>query len=164
MRVTVVLSSLALGLSLVAGCGSGGGDDSSGSQDGGYCQDLKAAKSDFASLGSGSPDVGAFGDAIKTFHHLADEAPPAVADDWKTLDEAFTTLESDLEDAGLTMKDLGAITQGQLPDGMTQADLADLGPKLEETFGKLDDPKFEEASTAIEKHAKSTCHVDLTKN
>ena len=31
-------------------------------------------------------------------HTLADKAPAAVADDWKTLDDAFTTIENALKD------------------------------------------------------------------
>jgi hypothetical protein len=165
MRVTVILSTMVLTTGLVAGCGGGGDKDSAGQKAGssgsGYCADLEAAKADFSTLNSDSPDFTKLDDAITTFHELAGEAPSAVADDWKTLDNAFTTLEKALDDAGITMADLGAITRGEMPEGMTQADLAALGPKLQSTFGNLDQDAVKKAGDNVEKHAKSVCHVDL---
>jgi hypothetical protein len=157
-RTPAVLATLVLGASLVAGCG-GGGDSSSTDT---YCKELKQAKADFSSLGSGSPDFSKFDDVIATFHKLAGDAPSDVSSEWKTLDGALSTLQKDLDDAGISAKDLGPIAQGQLPPGMTQQDLATLGPKLQAAFGKLDDPKFKTASDKIEKHAKSECDVDLS--
>src|SRR4051794_24933151 len=121
MRVTVILSTMVLATGLVAGCGSGGDKGSSGSSgkagasSSGYCADLKAAKADFSSLNADTPDFSKLNDAIKTFHELAGEAPAAVADDWKTLDDAFSTLEKALDDAGISMDDLAAITRGEMP-------------------------------------------------
>ncbi|HEX2895165.1 MAG TPA: hypothetical protein VHO29_14300 [Marmoricola sp.] len=155
-RSLAVLSTIALSASLLAGCG---GSSSSSSDT--YCKELKAAKADFSSLGSGSADFSQFDKVIATFHKLAGDAPSEVAADWKTLDGALSTLQKDLQDAGLPLKDLGAITQGQMPPGMTQSDLASLAPKLQAAFAKLDDPKFKQASDKIEKHAKSECHVTL---
>ena len=166
MRTTAVLSSAVLATALLAGCGSSGDSGKSGSESsssGDYCQQLKAAKKDFSSLNGTTPDFAKFDQAIATFHKLAGDAPSAVAGDWETLDGAFTTLQKDLAAAGLSLKDLGPITKGQMPPGMTQADLAALGPKLQATFAKLDDPRFTTAGKNIEKHAKSVCHVDLTK-
>jgi hypothetical protein len=161
MRTTAILSTVLLSATLVAGCG---GDGGSSTND--YCDELRAAKSDFDSLNSDTPDFKAFGDAIGTLHKLADGAPSEVADEWKTLDGALTTLEKDLDEAGLSLEKLGEITEamttGELPEGMTQEDLADLGPTLEKTFGKLDDDKFEKAGDKIEKHAKSECNVDIS--
>ena len=155
-RTHAVLSALALGASLLAGCGGGGGNSTDT-----YCKDLKAAKADFSGLSSSTPDFNKFDQIIKTFHKLAKDAPSEVEPDWKTLDGALTTLQKDLADAGLSMKDLGPISQGQLPPGMTQEQLGALAPKLQAAFGKLDNEKFKKASDKIEKHAKSTCKVDL---
>ena len=163
MRTTAVLSSAVLATALLAGCGSSG-DSGKTAGSGGYCSDLKAAQSDFASLNGATPDFAKVSDAIATFHELADSAPPAVAQDWKTLDGGFSTLQNDLAAAGISLKDLGPMIKGQMPPGMSQADLAKLGPKLQATFAKLDDPKFTAAGKNIEKHAKSVCHVDLTKS
>ena len=161
-RTSAVLTTLVLSAGLLAGCGSGSGGDESSTDT--YCKELKAAKADFASFGSSTPDLDKFDDIIATFHELADEAPSDISSDWKTLDSALTGLQSDLKDAGLSLKDLGPIMQGQLPEGMTQAELASLAPKLQSAFAKLEDPKFKKASDNIEKHAKSECGVDLSKS
>jgi hypothetical protein len=156
-RSLAALSTIVMTAGLLAGCGSGGGNSTDT-----YCKELKTAKADFASLGSGTPDFSKFDAVIATFHKLAGDAPSEVSPEWKTLDGGLTTLQKDLKDAGISMKDLGPISQGQLPPGMTQDDLAALAPKLQTAFSKLDDPKFKTASDKIEKHAKSTCHVTLS--
>jgi hypothetical protein len=174
MRVTAIVSTVVLsaGLSagLLAGCGSSddkaGADKSTGdkgSSAGDYCAQLKDAKADFDTLDSDSPDFSKFDDAIARFHELADAAPSEVADDWKTLDGALTTMEKALSDAGLKIEDLGAITAGNLPEGMTAEDLQAIGPKLQTAFSGLETDEVEKAGDAIEKHAKSECGVDLSK-
>ena len=163
MRITAAVSTLVLSAALVAGCGSGSGDaagSSAGSGD--YCKSLEAAKAEFAALGSGTTDFTLLGDAIDTFHDLADSAPSEVSAEWKTVEAAFTALEDGLEAAGLTFEDLGAITSGDLPEGMTADELTALGPKLQETFSSLNENDVDEAGEKIEKHAKSECGIDLT--
>ena len=158
MRTTVILSSVVLAASLVAGCG--GGDDKGAS--GGYCKELKSAKATFDTVGGSSPDLTKFDDAIATLHKLADDAPSAVEDDWKTLDDALQAMEKALADAGLKATDLGKITSGQLPDGMTAEELQAAVPKLQEAFSGMDTEKVKNATDKIEKHAKSECDVDLS--
>jgi hypothetical protein len=159
MRTTAILTTLVLSAGVLAGCGSGGGSSSSTSA---YCKDLKAAKADFATFDSSSPDFDKLDDAINTFHKIAGDAPSAVSAEWKTLDDALSGLQNDLKALGLSLKDLGPITQGQLPPGMTAQDLATIAPKLQATFTKLSDDKFKKASDKIEKHAKSACGIDLS--
>lgn len=157
MRTTAVLSTIALSSVMLTGCGS-----SSGSSSSGYCDELKAAKSQFSSLNSGTPNFDKFSEAIATFHKIADHAPKDVADDWKKLDGALTKLEADLKSAGLTLKDLGTITSGGVPEGMTQEELTAALPKLQSAFSSLSNGDLETASKNIEKHAKSECKIDLT--
>jgi hypothetical protein len=159
MRTTAILTTAVLSVGLLAGCGGGDDKDASGSGSSEYCKDLKAAKADFDSLDSSSPDFSRFDEAVKTFHQLADEAPSEVEAEWKTLDGALTSLETALADAGLTLEDLGKVSSGQLPPGVTQEDLAALAPKLQSTFNA----DVEKASDQIAKHAKSECGVDLEK-
>lgn len=155
-RTPAVLSTFVLSASLLAGCGG------SGSSTDAYCKDLRAAKADFSSLDSSTPDFKKFDDVIKTFHKLAKAAPSEVKTEWTTLDGALTTLQKDLADAGLSLSDLDPISQGQLPEGMTQEKLTQLAPKLQAAFSKLEGDKFKKASDKIEKHAKSECNVDLS--
>ncbi|MGY2874511.1 hypothetical protein ACVW00_001701 [Marmoricola sp. URHA0025 HA25] len=171
MRTSAIITTVVLSASLVAGCGSSSGDktssgssgDKGSSSSGDYCKQLKAAKADFDTFNSGTPDFSKFDDAIGTFHKLADNAPSDVAADWKTLDEALSSMEKALSDAGLKISDLSAITSGKLPDGMTPAQLQELGPKLQAAFAGLDTDAAQKAGDAIEKNAKSKCGVDLSK-
>lgn len=176
MRTTAIFATVLLSASLLAGCGSSdkgadksaggkaGDNASSGTDNGGdYCDELKAAQADFDSFNSDTPDFSRFDDAIATFHKLAGDAPSAVAADWKTLDGALSGMEKALADAGLKIEDLGSITAGKLPPGMTAQQLQEIGPKLQAAFSDLDTPEVQKAGNAIEKHAKTECGVTLSK-
>ena len=90
-------------------------------------------------------------------HKLADEAPDEVKDDWKVLDGALNDLQAALKKAGLTTDDLAKMSQGQMPENFDMTKLQ----QLQEDMSSLGDQKFEDASNAIEKHAKDECNVDL---
>lgn len=178
MRTTAIIATVLLSASLVAGCG-GSSDKSpdksaakssdkassgtTAGSGGDYCDELKAAKADFATFNSSSPDFTKFDDAIAAFHKLAGDAPPAVAADWKTLDGALSGMEKALADAGLKIEDLGTILAGKLPPGMTAQQVQAMGPKLQAAFSGLETPDVQKAGDAIEKHAKSECGVELNK-
>ena len=153
MRTSIAFAALTLTLASLTGCGSG----SSSGADSSYCKELKADKAYFASLGSGSPDVSKLDDAFAKMHSLADKAPSAVADDWKVLDGALTSITDALKDAGISFADIAKMQQGQIPKGADPQKLAALAPKLQE----MSSAKLETASKNIEKHAKSTCKVTL---
>jgi hypothetical protein len=157
MRTTAVLSTIALSGAMLTGCGSSGGSSSSS-----YCDELKAAKSQFSSLNSGTPDFDKFSEAIATFHKIADHAPKDISADWKKLDAALTKLEADLKSAGLSLKDLGTITSGGVPEGMTQEELTAALPKLQSAFTSLSSSDLEAASKNIEKNAKTECKINLS--
>jgi hypothetical protein len=156
---TALVSTVLLSASLVSGCGGGDGNGSSSSS--AYCKDLKAAKADFASFQGSTPDFSKLDDAFDAFHGLAKKAPSEISAEWKTLDDAITSLQATLESVGLSAKDLGALVGGALPEGMTAEELQALGPKLQTAFADLGDADFSKATDKIEKHAKSKCNVDL---
>jgi hypothetical protein len=120
-----------------------------------YCDDLRSANKDFSSLDNA--DFSKFDEAISRMHSLADEAPDAVADDWKVLDGALNDLQDALKKAGLTTDDLAKMSEGQMPENFDMTKLQ----QLQEDMSSLGDEKFKNASDAIEKHAKSECNVDL---
>ena len=91
-------------------------------------------------------------------HTLADKAPAAVAADWKTLDDAFTTIENALKEAGLKPSDLGGLQNGQVPPGVDTSKLQALLPKLQ----SLSSGEVTQAASRIAANAKSECGVDLT--
>jgi hypothetical protein len=144
------VAAVALAASSLAGCG--------GSENSAYCKDLKSDKAYFDSFNGSNPDISKLDDAFKRMHALADEAPDAVSDEWKTLDEALTTIDKALKDAGVSFADIAKMQQGQTPKGVDMAKLQALAPKLQ----SLGDAKFSKASKAIAKNAKSECNVNLT--
>ncbi len=91
-------------------------------------------------------------------HTLAADAPANVADDWKTLDGAITTIESALKDAGLKPSDLAAMQNGQIPQGADLSKLQALAPKLQ----SLNSSDVSDAAKNISDDAKKSCDVDLT--
>lgn len=149
MRTSIALAALALSLSTLSACG--------GSDSDAYCKELKADKAYFNTFSSSTPDFDKLDEAFAKFHSLADQAPDEVADDWKVIDGAVTTVENALKDAGIKFSDLPKMQQGQVPEGVDASKLAALAPKLQ----KLGDAKFEKAGKSIEKHAKDTCDVTL---
>lgn len=157
MRMKAVIGSLTLTLAAttLAACGSGGGSsDSAGS----YCTELKADKAYFDTIsGSSNSDMSKLGDAFSRIHSLAKNAPANVADDWKTLDTALTTIENALADAGLKPSDLASMQSGQLPPGADPAKLAALVPKLQ----ALSSSGVSDAADRIQADAKKSCGVDL---
>ncbi len=156
MRVNAVIGSLTLALAatLLAACGSDGGSSSSG----GYCDELKADKAYFESLSGSNADMSNLDQVFTKVHTLADDAPDNVADDWKTLDDAITTIENALKDAGLKPSDLAKIQKGQIPPGADLSKLQSLAPKLQSLSGS----DVSNAAKNISADAKKSCGVDLT--
>ncbi len=149
-RSRILVATTALSMSfLVGGCG--GGTEA-------YCEDLRAAEDQFAAFDGATPDADQFEDAIASFRTLGEEAPEEVAQDWEVFLGAFDDLESALDDAGIAFSDLAGIQEGELPEGVDQEALAELGAEIESLGGA----EVEEAGTAIEEHASSECDVDLS--
>jgi hypothetical protein len=161
MRISVVIGSVALTLAAtgLTACGS---DSSSGSSASGgdYCSELKADKAFFGDLSGSNSDPGQLDEVFQRMHTLADKAPDNVADDWKTLDGAFTTIETALADAGLKPSDLAALQNGQLPKGVDASKLQELAPKLQ----SLSNSDVTDAAKRISDDAKKSCGVDLAAN
>jgi hypothetical protein len=155
MRIKTLAGAAALTLAgtLLTACGGGGGSSASGD----YCSELKDDASYFKGLDSSDASSIDFEQVFSRMHALADDAPSEVADDWKTLDDAFTTLEDALKEAGIKPSDLSKMTSGQLPEGVDPSKLAALAPKLQ----ALSDSKFSEAAQRISDNAKDKCGVDL---
>lgn len=152
MRITkkaVGLAALALSASLVTGCGN--------SVDA-YCNDLEATSDELGSLtGSEPEDMEKAFDAIED---LADNAPDEVKDEWETLHQQMEEIEDALDEAGLEFADLGNLSTGQLPDGVTEEDLTQLGERLQ----NLNGDEVQEATDTISKHAKDECDIDLNES
>lgn len=151
---------------LVTGCGGG---SSSSSADGAasesassstassdqYCSDLKDAQSTLTSLaGANASDFKAGLDQLRS---VGEEAPDAVAADWKVVLSSFDDLDKALSDAGLSYDDLDAISKGDVPKGVDPAKLQGLGSQLQ----SLGSQEFQDAGKAIDEHATSECGITL---
>ena len=158
MRSKIVLGAVGLMLAGTALTACGSGDSTSSDSSGDYCSELKSDKAFFATLDGSDPDLSNLDEVFTRMHTLADKAPAAVAADWKTLDDAFTTIENALKEAGLKPSDLGGLQNGQVPPGVDASKLQALIPKLQ----SLSSGEVTEAASRIAANAKSECGVDLT--
>ncbi len=157
MRINAVIGSLTLAFTatLLAACGSdGSGSSSSGS----YCDELKADKTYFESLSGSNADLSNLDTVFAKVHTLAGDAPDSVSDDWKTLDDAISTIETAFKDAGIKASDLEAMQKGQVPKGVDMSKLQELAPKLQ----ALSSGDVTTAANNIAADAKKNCGVDLT--
>lgn len=152
MKIVLTLAGAVLAVTVVSAC-SGGDGDSEGSA---YCADVKAAKPTFDRLSSG--DLSGLEKGFEAFHQLADEAPGALDDQWEVLDEAATSVEDSIEEAGLSFDDLPSVQSGQIPPGVDPTKLATFAAELQ----KLNDTTFSDARADIVRHAKDECGVDLS--
>jgi hypothetical protein len=159
MKITMAIASAVLLGGVLTACGGsddGGGPGATGGGGSDYCKDIKGAAATFSDFGTS--ESSSISDAFATFHKLADEAPGAIKDDWKTLEGAITTIEDALESAGIKLEDFEKLQSGQVPEGVDVTKLQGLATE----FQKLSGAEFEKASKAIEKHAKDVCEVDLS--
>ncbi|MFT3874653.1 MAG: hypothetical protein QM714_18725 [Nocardioides sp.] len=140
-------------------CGSGGGSGSGSSTDT-YCDDLKDAKSSLSDLGgsgTGAADIEDFFDMVDDF---AANAPADVKPDWEKLDEAVNKIEDALDDAGLKLSDLEALSSGEAPEGVDMAKLQQVVQEMQD----LSSEDFQKAADNIEEHAKKECDIDLSES
>lgn len=156
MKISLALAGIVLVGTSVAGCtGGDGGSGGDGGADGSYCKDIAAAKPTFESLSSG--DLSKLEEGFTTFHRLADEAPDGLKDQWKTLDDAATSVEDKIKEAGLTFDDLPDIQAGKIPEGVDVDKLTAFAADLQ----KLNNSAFADARADIGKQAKDVCGVEL---
>ena len=158
MRFNAVVGAVTLSLAatVLAGCGS---SNSSGaaSSSGDYCSELKADKAYFQGLTGNGSDAGKLDEVFQRIHQVAADAPDNISADWKTLDDAITTLENALKTAGIKPSDLASMQSGKLPPNVDPAKLQALLPKLQQ----LNSQDVSDAADRIAADAKKTCQVDL---
>lgn len=157
VKISALLATIALTLTVLAGCGNDSEPKAATNSDA-YCDSLAAtAKEHF----SGSDDV--FVDpaeAYKALHLIAGQAPKAVSAEWKAVDESLQAMLATLDKLGITFDDLDAIFEGKSPEG-SDVDPAEAMAALEPVFSAASAPELIEAQNKIQQHAKSECSVDL---
>jgi hypothetical protein len=158
MRITTTTALAALTLTaagLLAACDahqSAVSDEAAG-----YCQQLKAQKAYFLSFAGSDPDVSKLDEAFRRMHALAAAAPPKVAEDWGTIDDAVVAIEDGMKDAGLSFDDLAAMQDGDVPPDVDLDKLTELGTRFE----ALSAGEFDAAADRIASHAQDTCGFEL---
>lgn len=156
MRRSLPLAGAAVLLALVTGCGGGsaGEADSAGNDVDAYCTALEDAQEEFSALDSGDLGGANLDRIFDRMQTLSEQAPPAVADEWKTLDDAIGRMQSGLDDLGLSFQDLSDPQK-----------LAEVDPKKLEEFGqemqRIGGERFQRAGDRIEKHAQEECGIKL---
>jgi hypothetical protein len=160
MRINAVIGATALAFTatLLVACGSSDSSSNASASSGSYCDELKADKTYFESLSGSNADLSNFDQVFAKVHTLAADAPDNVADDWKTLDGAITTIESGLQEAGIKPSDLAGIQKGQIPQGADLSKLQALLPKLQ----SLNSTDVSDAAKNISDDAKKSCGIDLS--
>jgi hypothetical protein len=154
MLRSLALAAVAVLLGAVAGCGGGGSTEAGGNSAEQYCSSLRDAQKEFGALESGDVTGTNLDRIFDRMHGIADQAPPAVADEWKTLDGAISQMESGLKDLGLSFKDLSNPKKLQ---GVDPQKLQQFGQDMQKIGGQ----RFQQAGNAIEKHAQQECGIKL---
>ncbi|MDQ4007576.1 MAG: hypothetical protein M3211_05730 [Actinomycetota bacterium] len=152
----VALTGAALMLVVAAGC-SGGGDattEAGGGDTQAYCSQLKDAQQEFGALESGDMTGANLDKIFDRMHTLSEQAPPAVDQEWQTLDDAISQMESGLAELGL---EFGDLTNPKKLQGVDPQKLEKFGQEMQKIGGQ----KFQRAGDAIEKHAKTECGIKL---
>lgn len=156
-RFLSAAAAAALGLTLLAGCGGDDGGSSAADDGGDYCGDLKKAASSIEAVTGG--DLGSFEETTQQIHTLRDEAPDAVAGDWKLVSDAIDKVVAALKKAGIDEDDLAKLQNGDasLPPDV---DLEALQEAMTEIQAMASDD-LSKAGESIADHAKAECDVDL---
>jgi hypothetical protein len=157
MRFNVVIGAVTLSFAAAVLTACGSNNSSSSSSSGDYCSELKADKVYFQGLTGTGSDAGKLDEVFQRIHTLAGDAPDNVSADWKTLDNAITTVENALKEAGIKPSDLASMQSGQMPQGVDPSKLQALIPKLQQ----LNSSDVSSAADRIAADAKKSCNVDL---
>jgi len=163
MKKKLAFASIVLLATSLSACGGDDGGDGGGgttNSSGDYCDKLDDAKSSIQALDFRGMGESQFSELQGRLSDVGDSAPADVKDEWVTLNGAIGDFKTLLNDAGLSLDDLQAITENptDLPDNVDLKKLQELAPKLQEFS---EDNDLEAASDAITKHAKSECGIDL---
>ncbi len=161
MRINAVIGATALAFTatVLVACGSSDSSSSASASSGSYCDELKADKTYFESLNGSNGDLSNFDQVFAKVHTLAADAPDNVADDWKTLDGAVTTIESppSRKPASSPATWRGS-RRARYPQGADLSKLQQLLPKLQ----SLNSTDVSDAAKNISDDAKKSCGIDLT--
>jgi hypothetical protein len=121
-----------------------------------YCDALEDQKQTLTGLAGSSAEPGTdlFGDTLKVFQDLRDEAPDDIRDEWDTFVFAWEGVADAFDDAGI---DPQQYQPGTPPPGVS----AEQARAIEQAAAELRSDRVVDAGTGIEQHARDVCKVDL---
>jgi hypothetical protein len=154
-RLLAAVTTAVLYMTLLTGCGSGGGDDTSSGAGGGYCSDLGAFKDSFVGLLNNQIDQDTFVRVRDELPTLEAEAPAGLKDDWTTVTAAVDSFSAAMRKAGLTMDDMRAMGQGSMPGGIDMRTVMDAAAALGSAHVST-------AQSAIAANALKVCSLGLS--
>ncbi|CAN5847302.1 hypothetical protein BH20ACT6_BH20ACT6_08540 [soil metagenome] len=130
-----------------------------------YCAALKDAKAEFEALEGSNPDsMKKLDSSLDTMRELGDKSPDEVSSEWKTLVSGIDQLEQAVQDAGLTLDQLSAISENpdpkSLPKGVTIEKVQKLGVELQQ----LNSEQMSQAQDKIDANAQQECGITLSDN
>jgi len=116
-----------------------------------YCELLAT---DFATLFANIKGPEDVDKAVDVIEQIAEEAPPAVEDEWGVMEGALSQMKSALTQAAALQKKAAA---GEIPPKQLQKQTA----KLMEDMKALDTPENNKAGDAVSEHASEYCGISL---
>jgi hypothetical protein len=152
MTKTLGLAAAAL---LALSVGACGGDDGSFDESA-YCDAYQSARDSIEQTDFTQLSAPQFEELKSKIVDLRAESPPELEEDWNTISNTLDEFETILEDAGLSIDDLAAIQEGELPEGLDLEQLQQIGTELQE-FAEQND--VEAATQAIEQDAEERCDI-----
>lgn len=135
-----------------------GGDDNSNSS-GSYCDDISNVKDSIQGLQGDDLTQAKFDQLTADLKGIANEAPADVQDDWQTMEDAITTLNTALDKAGVSLDDLKNLGSSGAPT-LDPAKLQELAAAAQ----SLSSSELESAQKAIQTQVKDDCNIDIGTN
>jgi hypothetical protein len=151
-KIFALAATLPLALSLSA-CG---GDDDGGFDESAYCDAYESAQTDLSEADLTAMNNVTFSEIKTQVVELRTASPPELEDEWNTIANAFDEFQNILEDNGLSIDDLSALGEGQLPEGVDQQTIQELGTRLQEFS---ESSGLSEATEAIQNDAETRCDI-----
>lgn len=144
--------------------GDGGGSGSgSGGSAASYCDQISDIKDNFEDIDFSALSDSTFEDMRNAFSNLQAAAPEDVKDEWATMGDTFDKFQKALDDAGISLDDLQALSDdpNSLPEDLDLNALQQLGTEMTSI---AEDSNLEEATDTIAEEVKDECDIDLNED
>lgn len=161
MKKVLAFGSAVVLCATLASCGDddkgGDGGSASGAS---YCDQISSIKDNFEDIDFSTLSDSTFDDMQSAFSSLEAAAPDDVKDEWATLGDTFDRFQQALDDAGISLDDLKAMSEdpSAIPEDIDLQALQQLGTEMNAI---AEDNDLQAATDAISKEVKDECGIDL---